>query len=734
MQTPRLARLPVAIALLTCLACGGGDDDPPDGGSLDGGDTCATDEQCSDGVFCNGAELCRPEAMAADARGCVSTGSPCAALQICDEATASCETDCAIDPDADGDGRDALACGGDDCDDSDPRRFPGNVEICDPGGLDEDCDPTTLASGPTNDADGDGFVADTCCNTQPDGSLSCGLDCDDGALGGETNPAATEVCNGKDEDCDGILDEGVLGGSFFPDCDGDGFGRSDGAMGGDGTCAPPGAVPAICPEGSAALWVSNERDCDDDDADVKPGATELCNGRDDDCDGALADMEDNDGDGDAPLSCGGGDCDDSDAGVTACDLAGARTFTWVVRSAFPSMPTGSPPNQVIAGFDLDGRVSTRTDAAGCNAQDLVSPWGEAGVDAQLSSEETGMASEAVLDVFSHGINAGVGVVFQLSEVDGCDDDEATLSIFEARIDGHVTMGERVALIGDAAASFPVRVEGGILVAVDAPYRFPGLGFGTEAVALGRARGACVNEDEVRQLVLGGFRLVESVRAVTTDMPGEIIGDGAVPGFGCEDHISEAWQLELVRAVPERACVFPDCDNDGVGVFEGARESCTPPATAPAACPAGGWAERVGDCDDADPTRFPGNVEACNGVDDNCDGEIEPAWGDRDMDGDGENSVACGGTDCMLDDPTATVCEPNMACEVEMDWSMCVPACYGADCDGDGYAGTGELLDCGAAAPTGPPTTCPAGVWLMSNFGDCDDSNAAVFPGAGCPFI
>jgi hypothetical protein len=97
--------------------------------------------------------------------------------------------------DEDGDGASDVACGGADCDDTDPARFPGAVETCD--GDDEDCDDTTL--GP--DGDGDGYVSTRCCN----GPSSCGDDCDD-ALN-TVNPRAAEVCNaGRDDDCDGVAD------------------------------------------------------------------------------------------------------------------------------------------------------------------------------------------------------------------------------------------------------------------------------------------------------------------------------------------------------------------------------------------------------------------------------------------------------------------------------------------------------------------------------------------------
>jgi hypothetical protein len=78
--------------------------------------------------------------------------------------------------DMDGDGSFDVACGGDDCDDTDARRHPRAVEVCDPAGLDEDCNPATFGD---RDADGDGFVSHTCCNLRDDGTLNCGTDCDD---------------------------------------------------------------------------------------------------------------------------------------------------------------------------------------------------------------------------------------------------------------------------------------------------------------------------------------------------------------------------------------------------------------------------------------------------------------------------------------------------------------------------------------------------------------------------
>jgi Putative metal-binding motif len=78
--------------------------------------------------------------------------------------------------DADLDGSISKACGGDDCDDNDMIKFPGNTEICDADGHDEDCNPTT---GGLRDADGDGYYDYKCFNIINGVIQSSGIDCDD---------------------------------------------------------------------------------------------------------------------------------------------------------------------------------------------------------------------------------------------------------------------------------------------------------------------------------------------------------------------------------------------------------------------------------------------------------------------------------------------------------------------------------------------------------------------------
>ncbi len=145
-----------------------------------------------------------------------------------------------------------YACQGD-CDDNNPNRYPGNTEVCD--GVDNDCNPATLDTSLTRS-----------CYTGPGGTVNVGVcragteTCSgasgwSGTCNGQILPT-TDGCEPADLDCDGIALEG-------PDADGDG----------SNACV----------------------DCDDNNPNRRPGATEVCDGQDNDCD-AFVDERNNNGD------------------------------------------------------------------------------------------------------------------------------------------------------------------------------------------------------------------------------------------------------------------------------------------------------------------------------------------------------------------------------------------------------------------------------------------------------
>ena len=136
------------------------------------------------------------------------------------------------------------------------------------------------------DNDGYGDPTNTMSSvTQPTGYIADNTDCDD--TNAAVNPSATEVCDGIDNNCNGLTDEGVTS-TFYLDNDSDGYGSASTTT--QACSAPVG-------------YVTNSSDCNDNNANINPNATEICDGIDNNCNGLTDEgvmvtfYQDNDGDG-----------------------------------------------------------------------------------------------------------------------------------------------------------------------------------------------------------------------------------------------------------------------------------------------------------------------------------------------------------------------------------------------------------------------------------------------------
>ncbi len=228
------------------------------------------------------------------------------------------------DSDADGDGHDSARVGGDDCCDDGTEEAlgcaPATAALMHPGGteisgdgIDQDCDGTDI-SATGEDQDGDGYLSDR---------TPGGIDCDD--TDPMVHPGAAERCNARDDDCDTYTDEGLMdadgdGAPACLDCDDYDARRFPGNPeipydGIDQDCSGKDLTD-VDEDGYESVLVPFGTDCNDNDPEVHPDAREACNHRDDDCDGEVDDGfvgTFNDNDGDTFLACF--DCNDENPEV-----------------------------------------------------------------------------------------------------------------------------------------------------------------------------------------------------------------------------------------------------------------------------------------------------------------------------------------------------------------------------------------------------------------------------------
>ena len=215
-----------------------------------------------------------------------------------------------------------------------------------------------------DDLDGDGYSANA-------------GDCDDGDAA--IRPGADEVCNERDDDCNGLVDdEAVDARTWYLDDDGDGYAGETSEL----SCLAP-----------SADWRPAAEDCDDADADVHPHADEICNsGVDEDCDGeadecvlvgavAVSGLPGISLDGDGRVATlGDGDADgyddllvapNADQGVLAL-LAGGPGWKGAELSESRGWLEGLLVSGLAGGHDVDGDGSPDAVVSGADGLGVLS--------------------------------------------------------------------------------------------------------------------------------------------------------------------------------------------------------------------------------------------------------------------------------------------------------------------------------------------------------------------------
>ncbi|MFH1466914.1 MAG: MopE-related protein [Pseudomonadota bacterium] len=705
-----------------------------------------------------------PSGYVADATDCDdgAAGVHPGADEHCDGVDEDCDGDVdedAVDlgawyPDADGDGYgDAAAApvvqceqpsdlvgDGGDCDDSDPAVNPAATEACD--GVDDDCDGAVDEAGAVGeltwyaDTDADGFgdpAASALACAQPSGFVADATDCDDGS--DATHPGATEWCDGIDTDCDGTLDEddAVDTTAWYADTDGDGYGD-----------AAAEHLACTCPSG----FVGDATDCDDSRAAAYPGAPEICNGWDDDCDGDVDNdpvglatwYADADGDGygdatDTVESCEAPseyvaddtDCDDTDDGV----YPGATEAV------------GDGLDQDCDGAEicfLDGDDDGYLDTSGATV---------ASADADCADANEGGTSTPTTDcddadaAIHPGATEGVG--------DGLDQDcdGGEVCYLDGDDDGYLdTSGAtRASADADCTDAYEGLATDPTTDCDDADAAIhPGA---TESVGDGidqdcdGAELCFQDDDDDGYLDTTG----DTVASVDTDCADAYEGGTSTPTTDCDDADASVHPgaTEVVADGIDQDCdggelCYDDDDDDGYLDTSGDTRASLDLDCLDAN--EGGASTATSDCDDDDAAVHPGATEVVgDGIDEDCDG-TEICYEDDDNDGyldttgDTRSSSDADCTDTYegtASDPT-TDCN-DAAASIHPGATEVVADGIDQDCDGgelcydddddDGYLDTsGDTrtstdTDCLDAyeGSTSTPTT------------DCDDTDAGAYPGA-----
>jgi len=444
---------------------------------------------------------------------------------------------------------------------------------------------------------------------------------------------AVEVCDERDNDCNGLVDDQAVDRStWYLDVDGDGYGSVH--LSTEACLAPPG-------------YVANGLDCNDTDISVYPGAAEVCDEIDNDCNAEVDE-------GPAAPSTWYADSDGDGYGNAAMPVSACTAPPGYVADSSDcnDLDPASSPVAVEVCDEIDNNCDGQVDEGGA----APSTW-YADYDGDTFGNTALSATTCV---------APLGFVATGGD---CDDLDAT------SYPGSLELCDGVD--NNCEGTVDEGVTGTYYIDSDNDgYGDPG----TPLQACFLPAGASANDldcdDGAANAHPGG---VEVCDGIDNDCTGAV-DDNALDAL--------TWYL--------------DGDNDGSGA----------PGTGVSSCSAiAGTVSNDSDCDDSDADNFPGNLESCDGQDEDCDGSADDGF---DSDGDGATSCGPDGIPGNSDDD----CDDNDPGNAPGN----AEACDGDDNDCDG------VVDNGLDGDGDGVTSCgPDGIPGNSD-DDCDDSDPGNAPG------
>jgi hypothetical protein len=423
-----------------------------------------------------------------------------------------------------------------------------------------------------SDLDGDGYGFGSPSQLPCEGTAGYAdndQDCDDGDS--NVHPAATEICNGLDDDCDGEVDDDdesldpSTAHSLFEDLDGDGFGSD---------------VVVLSCEPELAGAADNDQDCDDGEAQVHPEAVEVCNGLDDDCDG---------------------DVDDDDSSLEPSTLS-----TWYADADADGY--GDPLESVEACSPPEGYVEDRSDCEDGDAQvhpdaSEVCNGIDDDCDDKIDDADASLDTSTRSSFYDDDDGDGYGdpdtetetcspPSGAVSDATDCDDADAHVNPAQTEVCNGLD-DDCDGDIDDDDSSLDTSTWDTFYDDTDGDgYGDPDAGSQACAAPSGTVADDTDCDDSE-----------SSVSPAETEVCNEVDDD-------CDGDIDDD---DSSLDTSTQSTWYADDDLDGYGDAGATTQACEEPS---------GYVEDDTDCDDGDADVNPAASEDCNGIDDDCDGDAD----------------------------------------------------------------------------------------------------------------